>query len=221
MAEAVSLTEQTGVIRVVIVDDHDIVRRGLAMFLSGFDDLALVGEASTAAEAVRVCGEASPHVVLMDMVMPDMDGTSLTATLKRLYPDLPIIILSSSKEDHQIQGALQAGAVGYLLKNLSVYEMAEAIRAAHAGRPMFAPEVTRRLMSMTAQPRSTSPQYPLSERERQILALMVEGLNNQDIADRIFVSRATVKVHISAIFSKLGVHNRIEAVRLAVEQRLV
>lgn len=210
-----------GVIRVVIIDDHDIVRRGLAMFLSGFDDLELVGEASTAAEAVRVCAECAPDVVLMDMVMPDTDGVSLTATLKRLHPDLSIVILSSSKEDHQIQGALQAGAIGYLLKNVSVFEMAETIRAAYAGKPMLAPEVTQRLISMTIQPRPAPPQYHLTERESQILALMVEGLNNQDIADRIFVSRATVKVYVSTILSKLGVQNRIEAVRLAVQNGLV
>lgn len=212
---------QPQVIRVVIIDDHDIVRRGLAMFLSGFDDLELVGEASTAAEAVRVCGECAPDVVLMDMVMPDTDGVSLTATLKRLHPDLPIVILSSSKEDHQIQGALQAGAIGYLLKNVSVFEMAETIRAAYAGKPMLAPEVTQRLINMTVQPPPAPPQYHLTEREYQILALMVEGLNNQDIADRIFVSRATIKVYVSTILSKLGVRNRIEAVRLAVQNGLV
>ncbi|MCU0466421.1 MAG: response regulator transcription factor [Anaerolineae bacterium] len=210
-----------GVIRVVIIDDHDIVRRGLAMFLSGFDDLELVGEASTAVEAVRVCGDCTPDVVLMDMVMPDTDGVSLTATLKRLYPALPIVILSSSKEDHQIQGALQAGAIGYLLKNVSVFEMAETIRAAHAGKPMLAPEVTQRLINMTVHPHPAPPQYNLTQRESQILALMVEGLNNQDIADRIFVSRATVKVYVSTILSKLGVQNRIEAVRLAVQNGLV
>jgi len=208
-------------IRVMIIDDHDIVRRGLAMFLSGFDDLELVGEASNEAEAVRVCGEVAPQVILMDMMMPDTDGIALTRTLKAIYPDVRVVILTSSKEDYLIHGALQAGAIGYMLKNISVLEMAETIRAAHAGKPVLAPEVTQSLINMTLQPRVTVPQYHLTERERAVLTLMVEGLNNQIIADRIFVSRATVKAHVSTILSKLGVQNRIEAVRLAMQHALV
>jgi NarL family two-component system response regulator LiaR len=205
----------------MIVDDHDIVRRGLAMFLSGFDDLELVGEASNATEAIRVCGETQPHVILMDMMMPDTDGISLTRAVKALYPDIRVVILTSSKEDHLIQGALQAGASGYMLKNISVLEMAETIRATYAGRPVLAPEITQSLINMTLHPPAPLPQYNLTERERVVLTLMVEGLNNQGIADRIFVSRATVKVHVSTILSKLGVQNRIEAVRLAMQHALI
>lgn len=212
---------ETSQIRVMIVDDHDIVRRGLAMFLSGFDDLVLVGEASNAEDAVRVCGEVSPDVVLMDMVMPDTDGITLTCTLKQRYPTIQVVMLTSSKEDYQIQGALQAGAIGYMLKNLSVFEMANTIRAAYAGKPILAPEITQQIINMTMQPRVVTPQFNLTERERTILALMVDGLNNQAIADKIFVSRATVKVYVSTILSKLGVQNRIEAVRLAVQYTLI
>jgi len=220
-ARQVNGMTQLKTIRVMIVDDHDIVRRGLAMFLSGFDDLELVGEASNAEDAVGVCAEVQPHIILMDMMMPDTDGIALTHTIKALYPDVRVVMLTSSKEDYLIHGALQAGAIGYMLKNISVTEMADTIRSAYEGKPVLAPEVTQSLINMTLQPRPTTPQYNLTERERTILTLMVEGLNNQDIADRVFVSRATVKVHVSTILSKLGVQNRIEAVRLAMQHALI
>lgn len=211
----------TETIRVMIVDDHDIVRRGLSTFLNGYDDLVLVGEAANGQDALRVCGEVKPQVILMDMMLPDMDGVTLTRSIRSLYPDTRVVMLTSSKDGDLVQAALQAGAIGYMLKNISVKEMAETIRAAYAGMPSLAPEATQALIDLTVQSRVAPPNYNLTERERIILKLMVQGLTNQEIADQIFVSRATVKVHVSTILSKLGVQNRVEAVRLAIQQSLV
>lgn len=211
----------TETIRVMIVDDHDIVRRGLSTFLNGYDDLLLVGEAANGQDALRVCGEVHPQVVLMDMMLPDMDGVALTRSIRGLYPDTQVVMLTSSKDGDLVQAALQAGAIGYMLKNISVKEMAKTIRAAYAGMPSLAPEATQALIDLTVQPRVSPPNYNLTERERTILKLLVQGLTNQEIADQIFVSRATVKVHVSTILSKLGVQNRVEAVRLAIQQSLV
>jgi len=208
-------------IRVMIVDDHDIVRRGLTLFLSGFDDLIFVGEASNAPDAIRICGEVQPDVILMDMFLPDLDGVTLTHTIRSEYPNIRVVILTSAKDEALVQAALQAGAISYMLKNISVMEMAETIRAAYAGKPMLAPEVTQALINLTVRSNNNVPNYNLTERELTILGLMAKGLNNQDIADQLFVSRATVKVYVSTILSKLGVQNRIEAVRLALQQSLV
>lgn len=208
-------------IRVMIVDDHDIVRRGIATFLSGFDDLLLVGEAANGQDALRVCGEVQPHVIMMDMMLPDMDGIALTRSIRDAYPHVQVVMLTSAKDGDLVQGALQAGAISYMLKNISVREMAETIRTAHAGKPRLAPEATQALIELTLQPRISVPTYNLTAREQTILKLMIQGLTNQEIADQIFVSRATVKVHVSTILSKLGVHNRVEAVRLAVQESLV
>lgn len=208
-------------IRVMIVDDHDIVRRGLSMFLDGFDDLLLVGEAATGQDAARLCGEIQPHVVLMDMMLPDTDGISLTRTIRSENPDIQVVMLTSSKDENLVHRALQAGAIGYILKNISVEEMVHTIRMAHAGKPSLAPEAAQALINLAVQPSSAFGNHNLTERERTILKLMVDGLSNQQIADQIFVSRATVKAHVSTILSKLGVQNRIGAVRLAVQQTLV
>lgn len=207
-------------IRVMIVDDHDIVRRGLSMFLNGFDDLLLVGEAATGQDAARLCSEIQPHVVLMDMMLPDTDGISLTRTIRAQNPGVEVVMLTSSKDEELVQRALQAGAIGYMLKNVSVSDMVNTIRLAYAGKPTLAPEAAQALIKLAVQP-SPVARNNLTERERTILKLMVDGLSNQQIADQIFVSRATVKAYVSTIFSKLGVQNRIEAVRLAVQQSLV
>jgi NarL family two-component system response regulator LiaR len=208
-------------IRVMIVDDHDIVRRGLSMFLDGFDDLLLVGEAATGQDAERLCHEFQPHVVLMDMMLPDTDGISLTRILRAENPNTQVVMLTSSKDGELVQRALQAGAIGYMLKNVSVTDMVNTIRLARAGKPSLAPEATQALINLAVQPPPVSVIRNLTERERTILKLMVDGLSNQQIADQIFVSRATVKAYVSTILSKLGVQNRIEAVRLAVQQSLV
>ncbi len=209
-------------IRVMLVDDHAVVRSGLSAFLSVFDDLELIGEAGSGEEAVRLCKQFKPDVVLMDLVMPGMDGAMATRLIRERCPDVQVIALTSFNEQDLVQGALEAGAIGYLLKNVKANKLADAIRSAYAGRLTLAPEATQALIQAS---RATSeppkPGCDLTEREREVLALLVEGLTNPQIAERLVVSRSTVKFHVSSILSKLGVSSRNEAVALAVQEDLV
>jgi NarL family two-component system response regulator LiaR len=203
----------------MVVDDHTMVRRGLATFLKVFDDLELAGEAASGQAAVQLCAQLQPDVVLMDMVMPDMDGATATRLIRKQSPLIQVIALTSFKEEILVQSALQAGAIGYLLKDVSVDELAQAIRAAHAGRTTLSPEAAQALVHAASQP--PAPGIDLTERERAVLALMVEGLNNTQIAARLTVSPSTVKSHVSNILSKLAVASRTEAVTLALHNRQV
>lgn len=207
-------------IRVLLVDDHAVVRSGLSTFMVVYDDLELVGEASNGQEAIRKCEELHPDVVLMDLVMPEMDGASATQAIRERWPDIQVIALTSFPEEDLVQRALRAGALSYLLKNVSADELAHAIRAARSGRSTLAPEAAQALIHAATHPASTLGN-DLSAREREVLQLMVEGLNNPDIAGRLVVSRSTVKFHVSSILSKLGVSSRTEAVALALQQKLV
>jgi NarL family two-component system response regulator LiaR len=206
-------------IRIMLVDDHAVVRSGLGAFLMAFDDLELVAEASSGEEAVRLCEEARPDVVMMDLVMPGMDGAAATKAIRDKCPHIQVIALTSFKEEELVEGALQAGAIGYLLKNVSADELADAIRAAYAGRPTLAPEAAQALIQSARKPRALG--YDLTERELEVLALMVEGLSNPEIAERLVVSRSTVKFHVSNVLSKLGAASRTEAVSLALKHSLV
>ncbi len=206
-------------IRVLLVDDHAVVRSGLSAFLMVYDDLELVGEASSGEEAVRLSEKLRPDVVLMDLVMPGMDGAAATRAIREKLPQTQVIALTSFKEQDLVQGVLQAGAIGYLLKNVGADQLAEAIRGAHAGRPTLAPEAAQVLIRATTQPQT--PGYDLTDREKEILALMVDGLNNTQIADRLVVSRSTVKFHVSNILSKLGASSRTEAVAIALQHKLI
>ena len=206
-------------IRVVIVDDHAMVRRGLAAFLRVFDDLELIGEASNGQEAVRLVATVQPDVVLMDLIMDQMDGAAATRAIRLNHPGVQVIALTSFREDLLVQKALQAGAISYLLKNVSADELAAAIRAAHAGRSTLAPEVAEALIHAATQP--PAPGFDLTARERDVLELMVKGLSNIDIAERLVVSQSTIKTHVSSILAKLGVTSRTEAVALAVQHHLV
>ena len=208
-------------IRVLVVDDQAVVRSGLAAFLSIYDDLDLVGEANDGAKAVNLCGQLRPDVVLMDLVMPNMDGAEATLAIRKHYPQIQVIALTSFKEDDLVKRVLEAGAIGYLLKNVSADELADAIRAAYAGRPTLAPEATQVLIRQARQSAFTQPGFDLTEREREVLVLMVEGLNNSEIADRLIISRSTVKFHVSNVLSKLQVSSRMEAIGYAIKHKLV
>jgi NarL family two-component system response regulator LiaR len=206
-------------IRVVVVDDHTMVRRGLATFLKVYDDLELAGEAASGQAAIQLCDQHHPDVVLMDMVMPDMDGAAATRIIRKQSPSTQVIALTSFKEGILVQSALQAGAIGYLLKDVSADELAQAIRAAHAGRSTLSPEAAQALVLAASQP--PAPGLDLTGREREVLTLMIEGLNNTQIAARLNVSPSTVKSHVSNILAKLGVASRTEAVSLALRNRII
>ncbi|MBN2003598.1 MAG: response regulator transcription factor [Anaerolineae bacterium] len=206
-------------IRVLIVDDHAVVRSGLGAFLMVYEDLQLVGEAANGPEALRMCEKYHPDVVLMDLVMPGMDGAATTKAIRERWSDIHVIALTSFKDEGLVQSALQAGAIGYLLKNVSADELADAIRSARAGRPTLAPEAAEALIQASLNQPALG--HDLTVREKEILALMVEGLSNPDIANRLYVSRSTVKFHVSNILSKLGAESRTEAVAITIQNNLL
>jgi len=205
-------------IRVVIVDDHLMVRRGLATFLKVSKNLELVGEADSGESAIELCADLKPDVVLMDMVMQSMDGAAATRLIRKQSPATQVIALTSFKDDILVKSALQAGAISYLLKGVSASELAQAIQAAHAGRPTISAEATEALIQAASQ--DVVPGHDLTEREREVILLMVEGLNNTQIAGRLVVSPSTIKSHVSSILAKLGVTSRTEAVALAIRHKL-
>jgi NarL family two-component system response regulator LiaR len=210
-------------IRVLLVDDHSMVRRGLATILKITPDLQLVGEASNGREAVEVCGRVQPNVVLMDLVMPEMSGAAATDAIRKQWPEVQVIALTSFQEKELVREVLQAGAIGYLLKNVSADDLTAAIREAHAGRSTLAPEAIQALIQAEPAPRipeeDLAAAFDLTPREQEVLALMVEGLSNPDIAERLVVSRSTAKAHVSNILSKMGVSNRAEAIALALQYK--
>lgn len=215
------------VIRVMIVDDHALVRSGLEAFLLVQKDLKLVAQAKNGQQAVSLCADAAakagagalPDVVLMDLLMPGMSGIEAISQIKQKFPQVQFIALTSYKDQELVQGALQAGAIGYLLKDVSTEELANAIRSAYAGRPALAPEAAQALIQITT--KGPAVGADLTDRERQVLSWMVDGLNNPEIADRLVISKGTVKFHVSSILSKLGASSRTEAVSRALQNHLV
>ena len=209
----------TNLIRVLIVDDHAVVRSGLGKFLMVNKDMELVGEASDGTEALQLVALHQPDVVLMDLMMPGLDGITATREIHEKYPEVKIIALTSFSEQDMVQGALQAGAIGYLQKNVSALELSNAIRSAYAGRMTLSPEAAQTLAQSVTQPHL--PGNELTDRERDVLRCMVDGLNNNEIADQLVISLGTVKFHVSNIYQKLGVNNRVEVVKMAISQKLV
>jgi DNA-binding NarL/FixJ family response regulator len=211
-------------IRVMIVDDHEVVRNGIRFSLLAFDDLVLVAEAESGVEAVQRCAEMAnssrlPQVILMDMLMPGMDGVATTRAILAVHPGIQVIALTSFEKGSLVHDALEAGAVGYLLKDAAIDELADAIRAARAGRVTLAPAAAQALAQI---PQSPAPiGHDLTRREAEVLALVVEGQSNNQIAHRLGISPSTARFHVSAILSKLGTANRAEAAAMAVKYGLV
>ena len=207
------------IIRVMLVDDHNVVRSGLATFLRAYDDLELVGEAKNGLEAVDLCRRKKPDVILMDLMMPEMDGIAATRAILADYPEIKIIAMTSFEDEQLVQGVLAAGAISYLLKNVTSDELAKAIREAASGRSTLSPEAARVLVQATRP--TKQPLFDLTEREREVLNLVVQGQSNQQIAEALVISLATVKAHISSILSKLQVSSRAEASAYAIKHKIV
>ena len=206
-------------IRVMTVDDHEIFRSGIRYLLLTFEDIDLLAEAHSGEEALRLCEDARPDVILMDMMMSGMDGVESTRAIRERYPDVQVLALTSFYDADLVQQVMQAGAIGYLLKGVSKDRLGAAIRSAHARQPTLSAEAVEALVR---QPQSTKGLgHDLSPREREVLDLLAEGLSNGEIADRLFVSIAAVKYHVSNVLSKLGATNRTEAVALAMQQGIL
>ena len=206
-------------IRLLIVDDHSVVREGLRAFLRLQEGIEVVGEAASADEAVSVAARASPDVVLLDLVMPEGDGIGAIRRLLEVAPGVRVLVLTSFADDAQIFAAIAAGAAGYLLKDVDPQALADGIRDVHAGRPALHASVAARLMRRSGSPRPTSDH--LTPRERDVLRLVVEGLANKQIAQRLGIGEKTIKTHVSRVLAKLGVTDRTQAAVLAIREGLV
>lgn len=205
-------------IRIMIVDDHAVVRSGLSAFLSVNPDMELIGEAENGEQAVVRARLLEPDVILMDLMMPVMDGVTAIQAIKQHNPGVQIIALTSYQEDELVQNALKAGAIAYLMKNVTARELVVAIQAARAGKMTLAPEAAQALVRVAQQSHEANV---LTEREHEVLKLMVNGFNNAEIAAQLVISLSTVKYHISNILMKLGVENRVSAVTLALQKKLI
>ncbi len=208
-------------IKVLLVDDHNVVRQGLKLFLATQPDINVVGEADNGQDALAAVGKHQPDVVLMDLVMPKLDGIGATQQIKARFPDVEVIVLTSFTEDAQITAVIKAGAIGYLLKNVEPNELAAAIRAAQRGEVHLHPEVARRLMQALGPKEQSTVAEPLTEREIEVLKALARGESNKQIADTLIVSEKTVKAHVSNILGKLGLQSRTQAVLYALRHGMV
>jgi NarL family two-component system response regulator LiaR len=212
------------IIKVLIVDDHQVVRQGLRTFLELHADIEVVGEAGDGMEAVELVRQLEPDVVLMDLVMPRLDGIAATRQVKALGTGAKVIALTSFTEDDKVFPAIQAGASSYLLKDVSPDDLVEAIRAAHRGEPRLHPNIARKLMEQVAAqaaPKSEGQAEELTERERDVVRLVAKGQSNQAIANELFISEKTVKTHISNILGKLNLQDRTQLAIFAFKNKLV
>ncbi|HEY2129867.1 MAG TPA: response regulator transcription factor [Streptosporangiaceae bacterium] len=216
-------------IRALIVDDHALFRRGLEMVLAAEDDIELVGEASDGAEAVQKAGESLPDVVLMDIRMPKSSGIEACRAMKEVAPSSKIVILTISDEEEDLFEAIRAGASGYLLKDIPLDEVADVVRAVYGGQSLINPSMAAKLLTEFAalnkrDQEERAEQVPapkLTDREMQVLKLVAKGMNNRDIAKELFISENTVKNHVRNILEKLQIHSRMEAVMIAVREKLI
>lgn len=211
------MAEET--IKVLIVDDHAVVRSGLKAILLNSDAIEFVGEASSGEEAIQLCQEIDPHVILMDLVMPGLDGAQTTEKILSENPHIKVIALTSFPEGSLVQNVLKAGAISYLLKNVSGDAIIKAIFAASKGQSVLAPEAAKALVEETTRP--ALPTFDLTRRERDVLELMVQGLSNSEMAENLIVSQSTIKFHVSNVISKLEATSRTEAVAIALRHGLV
>jgi DNA-binding NarL/FixJ family response regulator len=205
-------------IRILIVDDHGVVRQGLRMYLALDPELEVVGEATNGAEALRLAHDLKPDVVLMDLLMPVMDGIAATEAIRRELPEVEVIALTSVLEDSAVYGALRAGAIGYLLKDTEADELCRAIKAAAAGQVQMSPSVAARLLREVPAPQQPEP---LTERETEVLRQLAQGKSNKEIATALVIAEKTVRTHVSNILAKLGVTSRTQAALHAVRSGLV
>ncbi|HSM54993.1 MAG TPA: response regulator transcription factor [Candidatus Sulfomarinibacteraceae bacterium] len=204
---------------ILIVDDHLVVREGLATLLEPFSDLQVVGKADNGSNIVKLCQTLEPDVVLMDLVMPHVDGVEATKRIREHCPGVQVLALTSFKDDRLVRGVLEAGAVGYLLKNVGANELAEAIRDAYRGQPTIAPEASQVLIETMRAP--APPGKDLTEREQEVLQLLAHGLSNSEIGEQLDISPHTVKNHLRSIYTKLGVSTRAAATRVAIKYDLI
>jgi NarL family two-component system response regulator LiaR len=211
---------ETEKIRLLLVDDHKVVRNGLRIFVSLYDDIEVVGEARNGQQALELCALQQPHVVLMDMAMPVMDGPTATRLIRKQYPKVQVVALTSFDDEKIIHQAIEAGALGFLYKDVEEEELIGAIRSARQGQPVLAPEAMQALMQRSSRPAKTSTE-PLTERELEVLSLVARGMTNPQVAEQLVISTSTVQFHMHNILGKLGVSTRTEAASVAIQRGLI
>ncbi len=207
-------------IRLVIAEDHQVVREGLKVFLDAQPDIEVVGEASNGKEALEAVRELGPDILLLDLLMPEMDGLEVLRTLAKENPDLKVLVLTSALDDRLVIPAVRAGAAGYVLKTVSSSELVDAVRSVAEGKPVLHPEITRMLMREVRKGPGAIGGESFTQREMEVLSLIAHHMTNKEIAEELGISEKTVKTHVSNILSKLGVSSRADAARYAKEQGL-
>ena len=209
-------------IRILIVDDHLVVRQGIRALLDECEDIEIVGEAGNGLEAIRKAKSAEPNLILMDLLMPEMDGIEAIRQIRDQQPGMRFLVMTSYSGDDQIFPAIKAGAQGYLLKDSGAGQLVQAIRQVHRGEPSLHPDIARKIMQEIRQPTPVKPTPdPLTKREVEVLSLLAKGLDNQEIADQLAVAEVTVRSHISRILDKLHMANRVQATLYALREGLV